>query len=380
MSEVDGRNAKDVAPGFMDAPGRSLREGLLTYATGFVLAAALTVGSFVLVRTNLIWGPGIVMALVALAIAQIGVHLVFFLHLTTAPDNTNNALALAFGVLIVTLVVGGSLWIMAHLNHNVMPGHGLAQIDLETLAADSAVRTKGVVAPVAPEPLEAQVSGVITSVQCEEGMHVEAGQVCAEIDAQPHQAEVDKKADELRATEARLERDQRKLGSARAALERKEATGARGKGVDRLRRSVERLQAQVDGDESDVQRAQSALAAAKTQVGATRIVSPIEGTIRARNVEPGHKVSEKAKTPLFVVAPDSAHVDATISAAQSGRISVGDTAVFTVDAVPGQAFSGTVTKIEPAQGGAETIVGIAAPDPNHVLRPGMMATVRIPAR
>jgi cytochrome o ubiquinol oxidase operon protein cyoD len=50
-----------------------------------------------------------------------GVHVVFFLHLTTGPDNTNNALALAFGVLIVTLVIGGSLWIMANLNHNMLP-------------------------------------------------------------------------------------------------------------------------------------------------------------------------------------------------------------------------------------------------------------------
>ncbi len=50
-----------------------------------------------------------------------GVHLVFFLHITTGPDNTNNVLALAFGVLIVFLVIGGSLWIMANLNHNMMP-------------------------------------------------------------------------------------------------------------------------------------------------------------------------------------------------------------------------------------------------------------------
>jgi len=60
-------------------------------------------------------------ALVVLAIAQMGVHLVFFLHLTTGPDNTNNVLELAFGVLIVLLVIVGSLWIMANLNHNMMP-------------------------------------------------------------------------------------------------------------------------------------------------------------------------------------------------------------------------------------------------------------------
>jgi cytochrome o ubiquinol oxidase operon protein cyoD len=49
-----------------------------------------------------------------------GIHLVFFLHITTAPDNTNNVMALGFGVLIVCLLVFGSLWIMAHLNHNMM--------------------------------------------------------------------------------------------------------------------------------------------------------------------------------------------------------------------------------------------------------------------
>jgi cytochrome o ubiquinol oxidase operon protein cyoD len=49
-----------------------------------------------------------------------GVHLVFFLHITTGPDNANNVLALAFGVLIVILVVAGSLWIMTNLNDSMM--------------------------------------------------------------------------------------------------------------------------------------------------------------------------------------------------------------------------------------------------------------------
>jgi cytochrome o ubiquinol oxidase operon protein cyoD len=49
-----------------------------------------------------------------------GVHLVFFLHVTTGPDSTNNILALAFGVLIVLLIVAGSLVIMANLNGNMV--------------------------------------------------------------------------------------------------------------------------------------------------------------------------------------------------------------------------------------------------------------------
>jgi cytochrome o ubiquinol oxidase subunit IV len=56
-----------------------------------------------------------------LAIAQMGVHVVFFLHINTGPDNTNNVMALFFGILIVVLVIGGSLWIMSNLNQNMAP-------------------------------------------------------------------------------------------------------------------------------------------------------------------------------------------------------------------------------------------------------------------
>jgi cytochrome o ubiquinol oxidase subunit IV len=80
----------------------------------------LTAVSFWVANTSLLWGPGVPLGLAVLAIAQMGVHLVFFLHITTGPDNTNNVLALAFGVLIVVLVVAGSLTIMSNLNDNMM--------------------------------------------------------------------------------------------------------------------------------------------------------------------------------------------------------------------------------------------------------------------
>jgi cytochrome o ubiquinol oxidase subunit IV len=122
MTDVtDERSADDVGPGFLDAADHGVRQGIQGYVIGLALAVLLTVASFYAVNTNLIWGPGIPVALVTLAVAQIGVHLVFFLHITTAPDNTNNVLALAFGVLIVALVIGGSIWIMDHLNERMVP-------------------------------------------------------------------------------------------------------------------------------------------------------------------------------------------------------------------------------------------------------------------
>ena len=117
----------DRAPG--DRPALAGTEGNTLSAVGIhtlglALAVALSAISFWVANTSLLWAPGVLLGLAVLAIAQMGVHLVFFLHLTSAPDNTNNALALAFGMLIVGLVFFGSLWIMWHLHTDLMPHMG----------------------------------------------------------------------------------------------------------------------------------------------------------------------------------------------------------------------------------------------------------------
>jgi len=91
----------------------------LSYTVGLALAIVATAASFIVSQTDLLWPPGIPVGLIVLAFAQIGVHLVFFLHLGSGPDSTNNILALAFGVLIVFLVITGSVWIIANLNTNM---------------------------------------------------------------------------------------------------------------------------------------------------------------------------------------------------------------------------------------------------------------------
>jgi cytochrome o ubiquinol oxidase operon protein cyoD len=111
----------DRAPGDSSTIFEQEPSDAVIYTIGLVLAVIFTAVSFWVANTSLLWGPGISLGLAVLAIAQMGIHLVFFLHITTGPDNTNNVLALAFGVLIVVLVVAGSLWIMWDLDHNMMP-------------------------------------------------------------------------------------------------------------------------------------------------------------------------------------------------------------------------------------------------------------------
>jgi cytochrome o ubiquinol oxidase operon protein cyoD len=124
----------DRAPGdrpILPGMEEEASSGLIIYTIGLVLAVVLTATSFWVANTSLLWPPGVPLGLVVLAIAQMGVHLVFFLHITSGPDNTNNVLALAFGVLIVLLVVVGSLWIMFNLNDNMVPPPELMNLHMQ---------------------------------------------------------------------------------------------------------------------------------------------------------------------------------------------------------------------------------------------------------
>lgn len=120
----------DIAPGIEHPEPAEMAPGITTYLIGLGLATLLTVVSFFVAGTTLVWTPSIPVALVVLAIAQMGVHLVFFLHITTGSDNVNNVMALAFGLLIVFLVLAGSLWIMADMNANMAPLHQSMQIEM----------------------------------------------------------------------------------------------------------------------------------------------------------------------------------------------------------------------------------------------------------
>ncbi len=104
------------------APGVDPREshGARSYLIGLMYAVALTSASFWAATTPLVYAPAVPVLLAVLAIAQMGVHVSFFLHISSAPDQANNFLALAFGVFVSGLIIFGSMMIMTHLNHNMM--------------------------------------------------------------------------------------------------------------------------------------------------------------------------------------------------------------------------------------------------------------------
>jgi cytochrome o ubiquinol oxidase operon protein cyoD len=102
-----------------DSAGRGARAD---YVRGFAMAAVLTVVAFTLVMSHALGNtPSTVAAVMGLAVAQVVVHMVFFLHMNSRSEGGWNLLALLFTLLLVLIVLSGSLWVMYHLNANMMP-------------------------------------------------------------------------------------------------------------------------------------------------------------------------------------------------------------------------------------------------------------------
>jgi cytochrome o ubiquinol oxidase subunit IV len=112
MSKEETHHGTDTDLGLEDAEVTNPR----TYLVGLGLAILLTLASFGAAITHVIWGPGLPVFLAVLAVAQMGVHLVFFMHVNATEEGENTVLALGFGIFIVALVVFGSMIIMHNLS------------------------------------------------------------------------------------------------------------------------------------------------------------------------------------------------------------------------------------------------------------------------
>ncbi|MDJ0277561.1 cytochrome o ubiquinol oxidase subunit IV [Sphingomonas sp. 2R-10] len=105
--------------GHGDAPAHGSRR---EYVIGFLLSVALTAIPFALVMTSAFADTRITAGIVMLcAVVQIVVHMIYFLHMNTKSENGWTLMALIFTVILVVIVLSGSLWVMYHMNLNMMP-------------------------------------------------------------------------------------------------------------------------------------------------------------------------------------------------------------------------------------------------------------------
>ncbi|WP_319775714.1 cytochrome o ubiquinol oxidase subunit IV [Breoghania sp.] len=107
------------------APSHATTRG---YMTGFVASLILTAIPFWLVMSGMLDKQATIFVIMGMAVIQICVHMVFFLHMDAKSEGGWNLLALAFTIIIVAITLAGSLWVMYHLNTNMMPTHDMRQL------------------------------------------------------------------------------------------------------------------------------------------------------------------------------------------------------------------------------------------------------------
>ncbi len=120
---LDAHHAHAHADHGHGGDGHGADHGTLTsYLIGFGLSVVLTVVPFALIMTGALPAATAVPVCMAIGVVQIVVHLIYFLHLNSHSSRSWNMLAFIFTLIVVAIVVGGSLWIMYHLDTNMMPG------------------------------------------------------------------------------------------------------------------------------------------------------------------------------------------------------------------------------------------------------------------
>ena len=251
-----------------------------------------------------------------------------------------------------------------------------------------AITATGTVNPELTIIIGSYVSGVIQQLFCDYNTQVKEGQICAKIDPRPYQTVVDQNKANLAEAKAQVEKDKANLTYAQVNYDRNARlvqTNAVSKdALDNAKSALEQARAQIGVDEATIAQREAQLATAEVNLGYTDIISPVNGTVVARNVTVGQTVAASFQTPtLFLIATDltKMQVDTNVSESDIGGIKEGDKAYFTVDAFPRRTFRGVVTQVRQSPQSIQNVVTydvvVSVSNVDLALKPGMTAASRI---
>jgi HlyD family secretion protein len=157
--------------------------------------------------------------------------------------------------------------------------------------------------------------------------------------------------------------------------------------IEEMRSALEAAKVQQTNAEAQVRQAQGALDSAKLDLEHTRILSPIDGVVIARQVDAGQTVAASFSAPLiFQIAQDltKMQVDADIDESEVAKVKPGQVAQFNVDAMPGRMFEAVVRQVRESAVNVQNVITYDAvmdvPNPDLELLPGMTANIRIPVQ
>ncbi|MBW1917264.1 MAG: efflux RND transporter periplasmic adaptor subunit [Deltaproteobacteria bacterium] len=289
---------------------------------------------------------------------------------------------LALGLLVL---VGGGWWLwfrdrQPQMRYQLEP---VRQTNLEVN-----VVANGTLNPVTTVLVGTQVTGMIKEIYADYNSEVKKGQVIAQIDQALFKARVAQAQGNYRLAQANVLKAQANLQDALNDYRRyqklwEQNLVARDE-LDNAYTRYETSRAELHAAQAQVAQAAANLKSAETDLHYTTIVSPVDGVVVSRDVDVGQTVVASFQTPtLFNIAQDltQMQVDTAVDEADIGKVKEGQIATFTVDAYPGQTFTGQVTQVRLSPQTLQNVVTynvvIETKNPELLLKPGMTASVAI---
>lgn len=253
------------------------------------------------------------------------------------------------------------------------------------------VRATGNLNPVTTILVGTRVSGTLVALYADYNSRVKKGQLIAQIDPTPFENELKQAEAELYNARSNLFKAEVTLKDAERTFKRKQELFKRDliarSELDDAETAYNTARAQYEIAVAQVKKAEAGVLQAKTNLGYTKIVSPVDGVVIAKNVEVGQTVAASFQTPtLFTIAPDltKMQVDTNVDEADISKIRIGMEATFTVDAYHDRKFKGVVAQIRLSPTVIQNVVTydvVIAVDNSHLLlRPGMTANVTFVTR
>ncbi|MBR6127170.1 efflux RND transporter periplasmic adaptor subunit [bacterium] len=250
------------------------------------------------------------------------------------------------------------------------------------------VEASGTIKPINTIAVGTQVSGTVAKIYVDYNSQVKQGQLLAELDPSLFQANVDQSTAKLNNAQAAFAKAQANLVYKKNNYQRYEHLYAKNyvskDDVELARANYLTAQADVAAAKAEMNASQASLNNNLTNLGYSKITSPVDGTVISRAVDVGQTVAASFNTPtLFEVAQDltKMQIETSVSEADIGRIKVGQKAEYTLDGYPNRKFEGNVTQVRLASTTTNNVVTytviVSVDNSDGLAIPGMSANVSI---
>ncbi len=250
------------------------------------------------------------------------------------------------------------------------------------------VNATGDVSAIITVNVGSQVSGIIDKLYVDFNSPVTKGQLLATLDPRLFQAQLEKADASLESARANVEKAQAAYADSERIAQRQVELREQGlisqADLDTALATRDGNKAALSAAKASVSQAKADRDMAATNLAFTKITSPIDGIVVSRNVDVGQTVAAAFQAPtLFLIANDLTKMQilTNIDEADVGKVHEGLQAKFTVDAYPGETFTGTISQVRQAPTTIQNVVTyqgvIQAPNPDRKLRQGMTASVTI---